>query len=86
MDKKSKGDFIMKQGDADHSMMLLLKGELDIFVEGRGGQTKKVGHILPGQIVGEMALLSQESRTASVKVSKDAEVLSIDATDLGASE
>jgi CRP-like cAMP-binding protein len=51
-------------------------------VTGQSGHPQKVGHISAGQIVGEMALLSQESRTASVQASEDAEVLRIDESTL----
>jgi predicted RND superfamily exporter protein len=73
------GELIIRQGEAGDSMLLLLKGELNILIENSLGTSKKVATLAPGQIIGEMSLLSQECRSASVQVERDAQLLQIDA-------
>ena len=72
------GEFILRQGDAGRSMLLLLKGELNILVENKNGINIQVATVHPGEIIGEMSLLSDQTRSASVQVGKDAELLEID--------
>lgn len=78
MEEKS-GHFIMKQGDKDNAMLLLLEGSLEVSVRDVDGEQKTIGEIQPGQIVGEMSLLSNEPRSASVQAKGDVQILRIDA-------
>jgi predicted RND superfamily exporter protein len=77
-DQKS-GELIIRQGDAGNSMLILLKGELTILVDNAQGVSKKVATVAPGEIIGEMSLLSNDARSASVQVQSDAQLLRIDA-------
>jgi CRP-like cAMP-binding protein len=79
IENKKAGELIIRQGDPGDSMLLLLQGELTILVENGQGISKKVATVAPGEIIGEMSLLSEEARSASVKVEHDAELLEIDA-------
>jgi hypothetical protein len=79
IEKAVAGELIMRQGDPGDSMLLLLKGELSILVENNQGTSAKVATLTPGEIIGEMSLLSKEARSASVQVESDAQFLKIDA-------
>lgn len=75
-------ELLTLQGSTDNSMMLLLKGKATISVAGEDGKDKDIAKVLPGHIVGEMALLANVPRTASIRVEEDAEVLKIDSATL----
>jgi predicted RND superfamily exporter protein len=79
IEDEKEGGMIIRQGDAGNSMLLLLKGELTILVDNAQGVSKKVATVLPGEIIGEMSLLSNEIRSASVQAQSDAQLLRIDA-------
>jgi CRP/FNR family transcriptional regulator, cyclic AMP receptor protein len=55
------GTILTRQGSPGHECFVLLDGRADVRI-GR----KVVAHIGPGEIVGEMALLESEPRTATV--------------------
>ena len=59
------GEFLMKQGDPGTTLMLLSQGEAEVSVEEAGHRylLKRAG---AGEVLGEMALLTGEPRTASV--------------------
>ncbi len=60
------GEVLIHQGDSDHDYYLLVSGRLRVFVHGADGRRTAVGHVLPGEGVGEMALLTREPRSATV--------------------
>jgi len=67
------GDVLFKQGDGGSSMYILLAGEMKIQVEGIG-----VVHTMQaGEIVGEISLVKNVKRTASVMASKDCVLLQL---------
>jgi hydrophobe/amphiphile efflux-3 (HAE3) family protein len=71
------GEVLMRENDTDRNMMLVLEGKLDVLVANQEGVDQKINDIQAGDIVGEMALLVGVPRTATVKVTQDAEVLMI---------
>lgn len=60
-----RGDILFHQGDAGDSFYILLSGRLGIVV---GGEEEKrlVSEVMGGEILGEMALLTEEPRSATV--------------------
>lgn len=70
------GDCLIRQGDPGDSAYVLTKGEFEI--QKQSGQSLiKIAMRNSGDVVGEMALLSQAMRTASVIAKTDAEALRI---------
>lgn len=70
------GDCLIRQGDPGDSAYVLTKGEFEI--QKQSGQSLiKIAMRNSGDVVGEMALLSQTARTASVIAKTDAEALRI---------
>lgn len=60
------GDTIVRQGDSGHRAFYVESGQVEVFVN--DGKTKlKVAQLEEGAIFGEMALITHEPRTASVK-------------------
>ena len=69
------GAVIIKEGDKGSQMYVILKGELVISLK-----NKVLASSLPGEIVGEMALINSDSRSATVTAKTDCELALIDQT------
>lgn len=71
----SAGDTLIEQGKAGEAFYLLVHGRLRVFVTGADGTTRKVGEVLPGEGVGEMALLTNEMTSATVRAMHDCDLI-----------
>ena len=69
------GDVLMREGDPGDCLYVVLTGRLLVFVTDPGDQGRNVGEIGPGEVVGEMALLSDEPRSATVKAMRDTKLV-----------
>jgi len=70
------GDILMRQGEPGESAYVLIRGEFE--VQKQSGQSViKIDVRNPGDVVGEMALLSRASRTATVMAKTDGVALRI---------
>src|SRR5215216_5967320 len=72
--KLKSGDALFRQGDAGDSIFFVVSGQLDVMLDVPGGGTCVVGQIGPNSIVGEMSLLLDQPRTASVVAQSEAEL------------
>jgi CRP-like cAMP-binding protein len=75
------GRDIIKQGDVGSSFYLLLDGNVDILVRDEHRQETLVNQLSSGSYFGEMALMGDKRRTATVRVSQghSAKVLALSA-------
>lgn len=69
----AENEAIVRQGDSGDSMYIVRNGEVKVML-GKNGQVKEVAQIGPGNYFGEMALLTGESRTATVTAATDTDV------------
>src|SRR5512145_1456526 len=70
------GDVLMRQGEMGDAAYVVIKGEFE--VQKQSGQSViKIDVRNPGDVVGEMALLSRATRTATVIAKTDGEALRI---------
>lgn len=67
------GKVLVRQGEPGSSMYLLVQGRARAEIDGR-----KVGELGPGEVTGEMSLLTGRPRTATVVANEAATVLEID--------
>ncbi len=74
----SQGEVIMQQGEESTSMFLLEKGSVEVSRE-YGGKNKQFNTVHAKAILGEMALISNSPRTATVKAKTDVELRELDA-------
>ncbi|MCK5876948.1 MAG: cyclic nucleotide-binding domain-containing protein, partial [Candidatus Marithrix sp.] len=78
----SQGDVIVKQGDAGDSLFIVVEGVVGVQVQTDDGRTKEVARLGAGDFFGEMALLTGESRTATVIALVDTDVFELTKADI----
>lgn len=61
------GEYMIRQGDKADAAFVVLEGEGKVLIRDGSGQEREIGIIGPGDLVGEVALLAQGRRTASVR-------------------
>lgn len=71
------GDIIMRQGERGQCAYIIEKGQVEIQMERADGAIHKVGSRGPGTIIGEMAIVDDAPRTATVKALEECQLLEI---------
>lgn len=69
----NEGELLMLEGERGNEAYLILKGKVEVF-KVKDGRKLVLGILKEGDIVGEMALISQEKRSASVVAIEETEV------------
>jgi CRP/FNR family cyclic AMP-dependent transcriptional regulator len=72
------GDLVFEFGDQGHAMYIVRTGEIEIFVKNDQGEKIVLEVSRPGDIFGEISLLDDGPRTASVLAITDVELLRLD--------
>jgi CRP-like cAMP-binding protein len=72
----SAGQILFRQGDEGDAAYVILSGTAEVLVESENGQIK-VAELEPNSIVGEIAILCNVSRTATVRAAAPLEALRI---------
>ncbi len=75
--KIQKGEILFRQGSVGDSLFIITKGRVRVFIE--NGMEGELTLILfgPGEFIGEMAILEQKPRSASVAAQDSVEVLEL---------
>jgi CRP-like cAMP-binding protein len=71
------GDELFKQGDEGDSAYMIVYGHLDVLVD-----DKKKGSMRDGELFGELALLLDQKRSATIVASRPTELVSISKNNL----
>lgn len=77
------GDIIMRQGDAGENAYLIEEGQVEIYVTAADGKEQILGRRGTGAIVGEMAIVDNKVRTASVRAVEPSTLLAVSREDFG---
>lgn len=69
------GDVLFKEGDEADYLYLVVTGRLRASISREGKPPRTVGEVGRGEVVGELALLTNTPRSATVRAIRDAELL-----------
>ncbi len=69
----ARGDVITKQGNVAHWLYIIMFGEAEVRFEPQSGAAQLISTLRPGQFFGEMALLTGDTRSATVVAKTDVE-------------
>ena len=72
------GEVLTRQGDQAHWLYLIVEGQAQVSVRGESGQERAVAQLRPGDVFGEMALLTGAPRSATVTATTDIECYRLD--------
>src|SRR5262249_28297052 len=70
-----KGEVLFRQDEAGDGAYFLVNGQLGVLVHKPDGSSRLVNHIPHGEIVGEMALLSDDLRSATIYATRESDLL-----------
>lgn len=70
------GDLLIRQGEAGKSAYIIEQGRVEIYIE-KDGKPQFVGTRGPGTLLGEMALIDDDTRTANVRALEDCKLIEI---------
>ena len=73
------GDAVMEEGEEGHEAFIVIAGRLDVVTTTPEGSTQVVGALGPGDVVGEMALITDEPRSATVRARRESALMRIGA-------
>jgi NTE family protein/lysophospholipid hydrolase len=77
----ARGATLLRQGDPDRDVYLILRGRLGVQAEHANGTSTLVDEVGPGSLVGEMALLTGQPRTATVFAVEDSDLARVSRED-----
>ncbi len=77
----NRGETLFSEGDEADGLYILVHGFLHIVVKNPDGAVRVVGSVYRGEIVGEMAILSGEKRTAAVCAVRDCDLVRLTKAD-----
>ncbi|HMK15096.1 MAG TPA: cyclic nucleotide-binding domain-containing protein [Burkholderiales bacterium] len=70
------GEIIIREGDPGDYMLLLIKGQMDVFKKGLHKNEQHMTTVLPGMTVGEMSMIDGEPRFATC-IAKETSTLAV---------
>jgi CRP-like cAMP-binding protein len=78
------GETVVSQGEPATAFYVVTQGRLDVIRDEAGAGPRVVATLEPGHFFGEMALLREGARTATVRAREDAECLVLEKADFDA--
>jgi uncharacterized membrane protein len=76
------GETLFRAGDPGESLYLVRAGEVELSIQDNVGQKITLDTVRPGDFFGEIALLDEESRTATAVALTETELIELDRGDL----
>jgi CRP-like cAMP-binding protein len=71
------GEVLCAEGDVADALFIVVRGRFGVHVD-RGGEETRVNTVGPGHYVGELALLADETRSATIRAETESEVLRLE--------
>lgn len=75
------GEIVLKKGDIDTWMYFVLKGRLAVYADEINDSTYPVNYITPGELFGDLAILSEGQRNATVAADNTSREIALFGTD-----
>ena len=75
------GELLFNEGAAGEEMFVLISGKIDAFVNQVDGTQRWIFEFNPGDFLGEMAIIANESRTATLYAKVDTDLVALHAVD-----
>lgn len=72
------GETLIYEGRVDHSVHVLIKGQLAVVKEAEGGEEEQLHTLRPGEIAGAMGFIDGMEHTATLRSVGETELFSID--------
>ncbi len=72
------GGVVCEQGEPSETLYIVVRGRLGVFVRADAGTERRIGSLGPGDYFGEIGLLVADTRSATVRVESDGELLRLD--------
>jgi CRP-like cAMP-binding protein len=72
------GDLIVEEGRTGNGLFILVSGSAEVIKGLKGGQPRHLATLAAGEPIGEMALIGEWPRTASVRALEKTECLGLD--------
>jgi diguanylate cyclase (GGDEF)-like protein len=76
-----KGGVVFKEGDQGEDMFILLSGALSAFVSQSDGTMRWLFDVKPGEFFGEMSIIANEPRSATITAKEDSSVMVLQGID-----
>jgi len=76
------GDLIIEQGNIGNRAFIIESGRVEIYMRDAHGHTFKISEAGPGEIIGEMAIITGNARTASIRSLENTVLITISAKDI----
>jgi predicted acylesterase/phospholipase RssA len=71
------GDWLFEQGADGDSLFFLIRGRLQVWLS-EAGVRRQLGEVVPGEVIGEIGLLTGEPRTAGIRAARDSALLQLE--------
>ena len=71
----SSGEQFITEGKNDPTLYILIEGQLEVFTKDKNGKNTHIAYVNPVETIGEMGYFQGGIRTASVKTTKQSELL-----------
>ncbi len=74
-----KNDYLWRQGDSGHSMFLIESGKLEVLIFSQKDHADvTIATLESGALLGEVCVFGEKTRSASIRVLEDSQLLNID--------
>ncbi|MGF9756402.1 patatin-like phospholipase family protein [Microvirga sp. 0TCS3.31] len=71
------GEVLFQEGDPADALYMLVSGALGVSVQGSHGEQRRIARISPPETIGEMALISNAPRSATITALRDSVLLKL---------
>ena len=68
------GEVLFRQGDIGDSLSIVIRGRVRVTVDDKNGKANTVAELGAGELIGEMAVVTGESRSATVEAIRDTHI------------